>query len=614
MERRASEERIAVLVALLAVALVWWVADAPGPEPPAIAGAILAGAAWRALGPARRRLATASGLFLASAALDAGLPAAPLALHTKLLLVEPVVAALPTAAVVVALSAVLDAGGRRSTLVVPLLALVLGGAGTAIRIAEAAWLDAPATTAEQAFAILRSDAAYALWGLAAAVGAAWAGTHLIPRDGPFAGPGARPAAAAFATAAFLAFTPLLPVLAPASPGPLIVGIHTDDVASVDASSFPFVHLEIAWSDVERSPGRFDWARADRAMSAAVDKGLEVYLLLNTYPPDWVARSFPDGVMMDAQGRPFHWVDRKPGDAPRVWDMSFHHEATLAMKERFLREAARRFADLPGVMYVSIQNEPSYPRDIDLTRIAGYDPFSLAAWREARAGLGVGADAAPRGPGDANWTEWQRFREDSLIAFVERQVATVRAETAKPVTVKIESHFLTRFTTVQSGLSPRVVAAFVEMSDVVSVDLYPATLAELEGALSYHSALADGKPLVVSEFNLLLGKHEPNHPLMLARALRLVAAYADHVVLFTLDDHPLYELTGRDLASLASARGAPTEAFVGVATAEAAPAMLAGLVVGLDAPALRPPSSRAARVALWAARALAALAFVALVFG
>ncbi len=341
------------------------------------------------------------------------------------------------------------------------------------------------------------------------------------------------------------------------PGPMTVGIHTNNVtAGVKGPWDPFVHLEVTWKNVEREPGVLDWSRYDAQLALANASGIEVYLLVSVTPPDWFVETHLDAAMRDQQGRLFRWVDEDPRvEAIRVWEFSFASEAVVGAKENYTRAATARYGDHPAVVAVAIQNEPTWPADFDVTRMASYDADTVAAFRQWLAGrLGTldalneayGTDygtwaevQAPKGSDSRLWEDWLTFREELLIQFVDRLVGAARANTAKPVTVKIMAHYLTRYLVVQTGLTEPVLKAFIEASDVVSVDLYPLSRTDLRRALVYFNGLAGGKPLWITEFNLFMGCTTPGSGSTMYAALMDMSRFAERVILFTWEGHYLY---------------------------------------------------------------------------
>lgn len=341
------------------------------------------------------------------------------------------------------------------------------------------------------------------------------------------------------------------------PLPMRVGVHTNDVRAAFAGPWdPFVHLEVGWHDVELAPGVFNWSSYDAQLDRADRDGIEVYLLLGATPPSWFAELHADAAMRDASGRVFTWADEDPRvDRTRVWEFSFAAGEVVDAKLRFTRMAAARYANRPSVVAVSVQNEPSWPSDFDVFRFASYDAYTVDAFRADLASRYGTLDAlnaehrtsftnwseveAPTLPGELLWPRWIAFREDHLADFVDRLVSTVRAVTTKPVTVKVLAHYLSRYVTVQTGLTERVLKRFVNASDIVSLDLYPLSRADLRRALVYFRGLAGDKPIWVTEFNFLLGFSFPGSGSATYAALVEMSRFADRAIVFTWEAHYLY---------------------------------------------------------------------------
>lgn len=508
---------------------------------------------------------------------------APALGYRGLLALEALAAALPVLVVATARLGT-HLARRRAGLARPVplvaIALFLAASGTAVRWGEIALLwDAPGTVATVRYT-LRADLAETAWGLAAAATAA---AYLYGRLA-YGGRGGAKRAATAAVLAVLVFSfvgyDVGTALAAAAHGPveLAIGLHTADVRTLP-SNVRLAHVDVAWDRVEREPGVRDWSFYDEQVRHAESRGLSLLLLANTYPPRWLADLRPESVMIDQDGAPFTWIDERPGQRrERLWDLSFHDDLVLRFKEDFTRAVAARYGGSAAVRWISVQNEPAYPVDWNLVRYASYDNVTVEAFRSdlvlrygtleaLRANTSVEAASwsdveAPRHPFAPLWDDWMRFREDGLVGMVDRLVAAVRAETEKPVTVKIMAHFLTRFAAPQAGLSDRVVRAFANVSDVVSVDLYPSGPGDLLRSLDYYADVAGGKPLLVAEFNLLLGPNLPTSGARLANALLAMDGRVEAVFLFTADDHWLYGLSAHDrtpaLAALALVGRSPID--------------------------------------------------------
>lgn len=563
--RSLSGYAAGILAVLGAALAVRWIVP-PGPlADVALASSVVLFVAL-ALARPRPEAFLAAVAFLVHAAVEAYGPWFPASYATRLR-AEAVAAALPLLAfallALLARRADVRAPGR------PLAhaAVGLAALGSAARVGEALMLLGRPGDAHTIQFVLRYDAAYALWGLAAsAVALAFATAPLASRGDPRRR-GAEAGALAAAVIAFslVALDVGAVVTAVALPRPgLLVGYHADRVADVPEGA-DLVHLEVAWPRVERVEGHLNWWRVDRELAAAVERNLSVFLLVTTYPPDWLVDKHADAIMVDAEGEPFTWLDEAPGrERRRVWDLSFANERVLDAKREFLADAVARYGAHPAVRYVAVQNEPAYPFDFNLLRWASFDPHTLAAFRESLRAEFDGDLAAlngatssefeawedvlpPRLPFGALGDRWVEFREDLLIRFVEDQLATARALTDRPVTVKVMAHFLTRFAEPQAGLSDRVYRAFANASEVVSVDLYPATEADLVRSLRYFKLIAHGKPLVVSEFHLGLGSGLPGSGARTLSALRVMEQEAEAVILFSASGHYLYSAGEGSLA-------------------------------------------------------------------
>ncbi|HWG92451.1 MAG TPA: beta-galactosidase, partial [Candidatus Thermoplasmatota archaeon] len=509
-------------------------------------------------------LACGSGalaLFVAGEALDLTLPLTV----PQLLTLEAVFAVLPLAGCFALMAGIDGATRTRIPMVARIIAIAFLLTGSIVRWGEIAILTHASTTIPTVQYALRDDLACVLWGfgaMAMAAGYAFqlyrlnlerAPTH---RRVPLLVTGT----AVLLVAGFLGLNLGAVVEAKVDSADLLhVGVHTNDVRNLDPAVTPNAHLEIPWDRVERDDGRFSWAHFDDQVRVARERGIGLYLLVNTYPPSWLVEKYPDAVMVDQWGSPFTWPDEAPGTAKtRIWDMSFHHAGVMAAKTRFVAAALDRYGNESVVRFVSIQNEPSYPHDFNLLRYASYDPHTERAFvRDLRAEYDDDLDAArealdldaatwadvkaPKVPGSALWDRWSRFREDSLVGFVRTLADTARDHTDKPITAKLMAHFLTRFSAPQAALSERALRGIIEPLDVVSLDLYPASTSDLERSLQYFQHLAEGRPLVVAEFNLLLGMNLPTSGATLLRSLNLLERYTDWVFLFTEDEHYLYSL-------------------------------------------------------------------------
>lgn len=553
------------LIGSLSLAAAWWAAERFSDLYFLVAmGAFTLIAVQARARMARVLLAVGLGSLALFWALQTWDMVIPMSVPT-LLAVECVLAFLPFGTMLLLLRGTELATGREFPASARVLALGLLAAGTLVRWGAVIILNNPSTTLPTVQYALREDLACVLWGfggLAAASGFVFHAyqARVARSRRAHRAPLLVTGAVLLVTTGFIGIN--LSAVSEAKlsgVAPLSLGVHTNDVRDLDPRVTPYAHLEITWDRVETSEGVYNWTGYDEQFRAAEAKGIDLYLLVNTYPPGWLVDKHPTAVMVDQWGHAFTWADEAPGsERSRIWDMSFEHPGVMRAKTGFLKKALERYGEHPSVLFVSVQNEPSYPHDFNLFRFASYDMYTVAAFRQAlwqevdgdldlvKERYGVPGDTwssihAPEVPGGALWERWQRFREDSLVNFVQTLTDTAREHTSKPVTAKVMSHFLARFTAPQSGLSERALRGIVDAVDVVSLDLYPASTGDLERTLQYFKHVANGKPLVVAEFNLLLGVNLPTSGATLLRSLTLMEQYTHWVFLFTVDTHYLYGL-------------------------------------------------------------------------
>jgi Zn-dependent protease len=341
---------------------------------------------------------------------------------------------------------------------------------------------------------------------------------------------------------------------------LRVGLHGSNITALEGSEFDrLFHLELTWNSIYRNgPGSPDWRDKDWQMDYAEDNNIDIYLLINPQIPRWFVDLHPDSVMRDQWNNTFFWIDEDPqkSSANRVWDLSFNDPDVINAKINFTLEALQRYHNLSVIKYISIQNEPTYPVDFNHVRMASYDPVTIDAFQtwvedyyfnnllllKNETGLDLiswSELTAPRSSTEPLWELWLEFRELTLIDFVNTMTHSVQEQTTKPVTVKILGHYLARYSTIQTGLSDRVLTAFFEVSDIISLDLYPLTTADLINSLEFYKKLASGKPIIVSEFNLALGTNLPGSGSMFYYNLIQLNNYAEAVIIYTADDHYIY---------------------------------------------------------------------------
>jgi Zn-dependent protease len=341
---------------------------------------------------------------------------------------------------------------------------------------------------------------------------------------------------------------------------LKIGLNARNITMLDESEFDNqFHLDVAWSKVYKENGTApNWSDYDWQIKYASENNIDIYLMVNPQPPRWFINDHPDAVMRDQWNNTFYWIDEDPQKVSRKrpWDLSFNDENVTNAKINFTVQAVKRYHNCSCVKYIAIQNEPTYPVDFNHLRLASYDPVTESAFRVwlqdffnndtqeftnvTKVSIEDWSEInAPRNTTDKLWNKWREFREDSLIKFVLKLMDAVRNNTDKPVTVKIMAHFLVRYQILQTGLSSRVLKMFFKLSDVISLDIYPLTPADLENALMYYKELAGKKPILIPEFNLALGSNLPGSGSLIYYNFLIINKYADIVYIYTGNNHYLY---------------------------------------------------------------------------
>ncbi|UCH89600.1 MAG: hypothetical protein JSV49_02835 [Thermoplasmata archaeon] len=346
---------------------------------------------------------------------------------------------------------------------------------------------------------------------------------------------------------------------------LTVGLNVGNITKLDTDYFDkAIHMEVTWKEVyELGPDQSYWTDIDWQLDYAMRNNFEVYFQVHPLPPNWFIEQNEEAVMRDQWGNKFLWLDEDPrSNTSRIWDLSFNDPKVLEAKLNFTREAVQRYQNLSCIKFIGIQNEPTYPVDFNNLRIASYDNLTVEAYRtwianqydqdltefELRTGIILndwGELEAPRKSTHKLWQSWMTFRKESLIWLVENLTGAVKQHTAKPVTVKVMAHFLARYSTVQSGLTADVVERFFQLSDVISLDLYPLTNADLQNSLEFYQKLAGGKRIIVPEFNMALGTNLPGSGAWLYYNLIVLNRYVDYVFIFTGGGHYLYSINNYD---------------------------------------------------------------------
>jgi len=196
--------------------------------------------------------------------------------------------------------------------------------------------------------------------------------------------------------------------------------------------------EFAWSRIEPSAGElcFDWL--DRAIGALADAELQIVLGTPTAtPPNWLVRSMPDMLAVDAAGREREFGSRR--------HYCFSHMGYREQCQRIVTLLAKRYGEHPAIIGWQLDNEYGC-HDTTLS----YSPAALEAfqsWLQARYSTIDGLNKAwgnvfwsmeyahfadVRLPintvteaNPAHWMDFNRFSSDQVIAFNRCQADIVR---------------------------------------------------------------------------------------------------------------------------------------------------------------------------------------------
>jgi len=127
--------------------------------------------------------------------------------------------------------------------------------------------------------------------------------------------------------------------------------------------------EFAWSRIEPSLGRYDWAWLDRAVEVLHAAGLGIIMGTPTAtPPKWLVDRMPDMIAYDADGRPRGFGSRR--------HYCFSHQGYRDEAARIVATMADRYGDHPALMAWQTDNEYGCQ-----DTILSYGEEDLKAFRE-----------------------------------------------------------------------------------------------------------------------------------------------------------------------------------------------------------------------------------------
>jgi len=104
-----------------------------------------------------------------------------------------------------------------------------------------------------------------------------------------------------------------------------------------------VLMDVGWSRVEPEQGKFDYSRYDERIQAIVDRGMDVFLIMDTgvirtpdyeAQPSWVLAKYPDAEVVDFYGEGHGRI-------------SFEHDKAMDLYRTFVDKATQHFHDKFG---------------------------------------------------------------------------------------------------------------------------------------------------------------------------------------------------------------------------------------------------------------------------
>ncbi|GAB3647729.1 beta-galactosidase [Glycomyces tarimensis] len=298
----------------------------------------------------------------------------------------------------------------------------------------------------------------------------------------------------------------------------------------------------SWAKLEPEEGRYDFAWFDEVLDLLHANGVEVCLATPTAsPPPWFAATYPEAVLVDAQGRRLTHGSRQGFDP----SCDVYLAKALAITEQL----GRRYHDHPAVKLWHVHNE------YGCHNARSYSPAAAAkfrVWLRERYG---DLDGLNRAWGTAFWSQaysswdqilpplptptipnpgqvldFKRFSSHQLLQLYKAEAELLRSiDPSVPMT----TNFMT-------GSHPDIdLWEFAEAVDVVATDHYleaPFEHVNLGMAADFARSLGGGKPWVLMEHSTSAvnwqGRNRAKAPReMLRNSLSHLARGADAIMFF-----------------------------------------------------------------------------------
>jgi beta-galactosidase len=207
-----------------------------------------------------------------------------------------------------------------------------------------------------------------------------------------------------------------------------------DVTMMEAAHISMIRLAgFAWSRLEPSEGRYDFAWLDRAIRLAEKHHILVVLDTPTAgPPAWLTQKYPDTLRMDTDGRRVTHGNRTQGSVTSARYREFCR--------RIAAQMARRYGEDPNVIGWQIDNEYGYSQ-------MSYDPDGKRQFQEWLKDRYKSLDALNKHWATAYWSEtyddwseipipwiphnpglmldWKRFTTFAWASYQQNQIDAIR---------------------------------------------------------------------------------------------------------------------------------------------------------------------------------------------
>ena len=189
--------------------------------------------------------------------------------------------------------------------------------------------------------------------------------------------------------------------------------------------------EFAWSTMEPSEGRFEFAWLDRAIALAAKHHITVVLGTPTAaPPAWLTATYPETLRVDEDGRRAEHGNRQ--------QFSFTNPRYRQFAARIAFEMAKRYGHNPNVVGWQLDNELAAPSFDNSARQKfhewlqhKYGPiaelnrrWTTAYWSQTYDNF----DQIPvhaRAENPALLLDWKRFVTDTWISYLQAQIDAIR---------------------------------------------------------------------------------------------------------------------------------------------------------------------------------------------